>query len=345
TEKSSMSSPSSSSQQSFAFGIEYDVVVGTYGGSRTLQSAKDWVPPEFLQLPSCSIATRDAFEVPGDGTTIVPLRETENEGQEKASIDASWPLPVEYPYQASIEQVLRRHHTNSGRFESWISTEPLLEADEDEKILPLECKLVYRQVLPSFLSPVWRSLAVDADFDEEEMESDPNDSIVTSVEWLPEENSSVLYVEARSNTGDEDDEAPTHLPSTFVISFEYEPSFLTLDDFPGDPNRGRELPPARLSIECTQGQQQSRPIPLPSVSVYSNTLMLLPPVPDMSMPFNVISLTSSLYAYIVGTLITILVRKGSEKIKYKLYPDKKPESKIQKIKKRIKEKFSRLRRR
>ena len=61
------------------------------------------------------------------------------------------------------------------------------------------------------------------------------------------------------------------------------------------------------------------------------------------MPFNVISLTSSLYAYIIGAIITILVRKGSEKIKYKVYPDKKPLSKIAKLKTKLREKFGRIR--
>jgi hypothetical protein len=70
---------------------------------------------------------------------------------------------------------------------------------------------------------------------------------------------------------------------------------------------------------------------------------VLPPVPDMSMPFNVISLTSSLYAYIIGTLLTILVRKGSERIKFKLYPQKRPESKLQKLKRRIGIQLSRIR--
>jgi len=60
------------------------------------------------------------------------------------------------------------------------------------------------------------------------------------------------------------------------------------------------------------------------------------------MPFNVISLTSSLYAYIAGAIVTILVRKASEKIKYKLYPEKKPISKIRKLKNKVTEKVNRF---
>jgi hypothetical protein len=60
----------------------------------------------------------------------------------------------------------------------------------------------------------------------------------------------------------------------------------------------------------------------------------------MSMPFNVISLTSSLYAYIVGTIITILVRKASEKIKYKLHPEKRPPSKLKQLKEKLRTKVN-----
>jgi phosphatidylinositol glycan class T len=122
---------------------------------------------------------------------------------------------------------------------------------------------------------------------------------------------------------------------------EYTPSFLTIDDFPGDPNRGRVLPPSSVTVVCdpsTVPNGQST-----KTVVYSNSLLLLPPVPDLSMPFNVISLTSSLYAYIVGAMITILVRKGSEKIKYTMHPDKKPESKLAKLKTKLRQKIGRVR--
>jgi hypothetical protein len=122
------------------------------------------------------------------------------------------------------------------------------------------------------------------------------------------------------------------VPSSLLLSLDYHPNFLTYDDFPGDPNRGRELTPAVVTVNC-----QSRI----SYQVYSNSPLILPPVPDMSMPFNVLSLACSLYAYLVGTLVTLLVKRASEKVTYKLHPDKKPKSKIEKIKEKIKLKFQR----
>eukprot|EP00536_Pseudo-nitzschia_multiseries_P010687 jgi/Psemu1/307512/fgenesh1_kg.335_\ len=117
-----------------------------------------------------------------------------------------------------------------------------------------------------------------------------------------------------------------------------------MDDFPGDPNRGRVLPPARVAVRCEgMATAMAAGTLTPAVVVYSNALLLLPPVPDLSMPFNVISVTCSLYAYAIGAIVTILVRKASEKIKHKLYPDTKPEPKAKQLKRRIRETIDRVR--
>jgi hypothetical protein len=42
---------------------------------------------------------------------------------------------------------------------------------------------------------------------------------------------------------------------------------------------------------------------------------------------------------LVGTLVTLLVKRASEKVTYKLHPDKKPKSKFEKLKEKIKLKF------
>jgi len=108
------------------------------------------------------------------------------------------------------------------------------------------------------------------------------------------------------------------------ISVDFDPYFLSLDDFPGDPNRGRELPPAHIRWTCHSESQYS-------FDLFSNPILLLPPVPDMSMPFNVISLSCSLYAYLIGSLLTLLVRRASDRVRFKLHPEKKPQSKVRKL--------------
>lgn len=70
-------------------------------------------------------------------------------------------------------------------------------------------------------------------------------------------------------------------------------------------------------------------------------IFTMPPVPDMSMPFNVISLSCILYAFVIGSLANLLIRKSSQRIKSKMYPNKR-KSKIQRIKERVNEKLGRF---
>lgn len=216
--------------------------------------------------------------------------------------------PEEDRLVLSVYQVLRRPWANRGRLETWITTLP--EGNG--------CRLHVRQVLPPFITPSWQSLEMVAS----ETSSDPR----ASVEWR-DDGTSILSITLDSTT-----KTATNVTSPLLVSLNYEPAFLTIDDFPGDPNRGRELPPAVVTLVCPQQ---------PPTTVFSNSILVLPPVPDMSMPFNVLSMTCSLYAYIVGAIVQILVKKASEKVRYKLHPEEKPKSKFQKLKEKIRSKFSR----
>ena len=63
----------------------------------------------------------------------------------------------------------------------------------------------------------------------------------------------------------------------------------------------------------------------------------MPPVPDMSMPFNVISLTCTLYAFVVGSLANLLVRKSSSWAKKALHPEE-HKSTLQQLKEKLRSK-------
>ena len=64
----------------------------------------------------------------------------------------------------------------------------------------------------------------------------------------------------------------------------------------------------------------------------------MPPVPDMSMPFNVTSLTCTVYAFIIGTLMNVLVRKSSQSVR-DAYEGKRERTGVEKLKDRLREKF------
>ncbi len=328
TWKSSGKDEKSNSEQSLSFGIQYQTTVPP--------KARDWLPESFLDKTSeCPIGKRTAFEVlplsdasPANYYQLVPIAGVSDEVTIDEQTSSS-----NFLYSIGIEQALRRHHTNQGRFESSVELNPLVNTTDNT----ISCQLKYRQTFPNFLSPIWRSLRIiNSDIDDTTNVGGAfysnSDDLQASVTWDPDDKSTILTIEANSHKSNM--EAKT-LPSAFSISLEYAPSFLTIDDFPGDPNRGRVLPPATVSVHC----DHSTEVHNTNMIVFSNSLLLLPPVPDLSMPFNVISLTSSMYAYIIGAIVTILVRKGSEKIKYKMYPDKKPESKLTKIRTKLRTKF------
>jgi hypothetical protein len=109
---------------------------------------------------------------------------------------------------------------------------------------------------------------------------------------------------------------------SFSVLLQFDPRFWSLDSIPGDPNRGIELPP--IWADFSGG------------TVSSNTVLLLPPLPDLSMPFNVLSLTCTLYAFVIGSTMSLLIRKASQGVQEELDPSKKPPSKISVIKDKLK---------
>jgi hypothetical protein len=254
---------------------------------------------------------------------LVTSRTVERVVEEETTAAAASYLDHPTPPLATIEQVLRRPWANQGRLETWITTTTTTKQEEND------CQLQYRQVLPFYMTPSWQSLQVITSDDD----NDDNESTTTkpsaSVEWNDQDLSSVLTVTA------------DYVPRSLVLSLDYQPAFLSLDDFPGDPNRGRELPPAVVTVVCPSKIESTNTYT--SYTVYSNPLLILPPVPDMSMPFNVLSLTCSMYAYIVGSIITLAIKKSSQRIQYKLHPEKKPKSKVQKLKEKMQGKWKRLR--
>jgi hypothetical protein len=63
-----------------------------------------------------------------------------------------------------------------------------------------------------------------------------------------------------------------------------------------------------------------------SFSVSTASPFLHVPHPDMSMPFNVITLTGTVFAFIIGTVFNVTVRKGGKSIKEVRRMDKKRKS-------------------
>lgn len=138
--------------------------------------------------------------------------------------------------------------------------------------------------------------------------------------------------------------------SSLWMMVDYDEAYLPFQKFPADANRGVDAFPSRATFTPIETPSFSSS-PLrgsPSTMLYSSSLLLLPPVPDMSMPFNVISLSCTVWAFVVGSLLNMLVRRGSESMKREFTGEKekrpidKLKEKIQDKKKRLQEKLGKL---
>jgi phosphatidylinositol glycan class T len=90
-----------------------------------------------------------------------------------------------------------------------------------------------------------------------------------------------------------------------VFTMQFELAFLQFEEFPPDANRGFDVPGAIVQVE--RGRDDGGQVA--STRIYTETLMIEMPYPDFSMPYNVITLTSTLLAFIAGTMLNLLGRK------------------------------------
>ena len=116
--------------------------------------------------------------------------------------------------------------------------------------------------------------------------------------------------------------------SSFVLSYDFEKTILRYTEYPPDPNRGFEIPPAVVKVVEARN-------PLPYY-VRTTSLLLYLPTPDFSMPYNVIILTSTVVALGFGSIFNLLVRRF-------VAPDEVPAARFQGFKARIREALGRIR--
>lgn len=101
--------------------------------------------------------------------------------------------------------------------------------------------------------------------------------------------------------------------------------FLHFEDFPPNPLRGMEVPPA--VVAAYQYEKRSGEL-LGVHRVATEALLIDVPSPDFSMPFNVVTLSSTLLAFFLGTMINILVKKSGGDQKKGTENDKQTSQKV-----------------
>ena len=109
------------------------------------------------------------------------------------------------------------------------------------------------------------------------------------------------------------------------LMFDFERGFLRYSEFPTDPERGREVPAAILLVADAYGNKR-RPclysfyfnreltardavtLGENTIRMYTATLGIMMPSPDFSMPYNVISISSTIFAIAFSTLLKLGIR-------------------------------------
>ena len=88
--------------------------------------------------------------------------------------------------------------------------------------------------------------------------------------------------------------------SECLVEMDYETAFLRTTDYPADASSGVHVPGPALSFEeSNEGRR---------VSVHGESLLILLPVPDFSMPYNVICLVCTVIALFYGNTFTVTTK-------------------------------------
>ena len=205
------------------------------------------------------------------------------------------------------------------------------------------------QSIPAVLEPIWQSLQIRIH------QSSRNTTMTTArptrwtrLAWHELDSHRVHFHDDGSFVLEMQHIVPSQ--SVLEIVFDYQPKFINVDYFPADANRGFDIPPLRVQVmnleldgtdACHEILQQTYHDRVPIVTLYSNALLVLAPLPDMSMPFNVLSFTCTFYVFVIGSLMNLLLKKVSAQMKAKLL-DSPKESKIQMLKRKIYNKLQRV---
>ncbi|CAI0426579.1 unnamed protein product [Linum tenue] len=114
-----------------------------------------------------------------------------------------------------------------------------------------------------------------------------------------------------------------------ALTLEFDKGFLHIDEYPPDANQGYDIPSAVISFPSFHSvmhllsNDSIRKSPLLSrfqeknrVQSYTEVLLVPLTTPDFSMPYNVITITCTVFALFFGSLLNVLRRRVGEEERY-----------------------------
>jgi hypothetical protein len=93
--------------------------------------------------------------------------------------------------------------------------------------------------------------------------------------------------------------------TTLQYRYQFRKRVRSRESFPHDASRGTHLPLSLLKTESSYSPGH----PMYQTTYFLGHLLIVNPIPDFSMPFNVITLVSTVTAFLLGSIINVLVRK------------------------------------
>ncbi|KAI9895665.1 hypothetical protein PsorP6_019451 [Peronosclerospora sorghi] len=104
--------------------------------------------------------------------------------------------------------------------------------------------------------------------------------------------------------------------TTLVFSLQMEKLFLRYSEHPPDANRGFDIASGAATFNIQRDSMEQSTCcqlvlsPGFTTTLFTEPLLVLLPTPDFSMPYNDITMTSTVVAFLVGTTLNTLLRKA-----------------------------------
>lgn len=167
-------------------------------------------------------------------------------------------------------------------------------------------RVTYHEIAPWFLRMYYNTFQAKASEGGDDADAP---SLIQDLRFVPAE------VRGRPNQLHLELELPAN--SSFVFSIQLEKAFLRLSEHPPDANRGFDVPSGVATFQpivdgqhellCSELSADTRAF---TRTLYSEPLLVPLPTPDFSMPYNVITMTSTVVAFFVGSMLNTLLRKA-----------------------------------
>lgn len=162
-------------------------------------------------------------------------------------------------------------------------------------------ELIYLESLPWFIKPYLHTLTVD------------HRNSASLTKRAPDLLKKLHYVPAVDRHRGTHLELSLTVPaaSTLTIAYDFDKTILRYTEYPPDPNRGFDVPPAvvRVLPSSYADPNTGATIQTPEYHMRTMSLLVYLPTPDFSMPYNVIILTSTVVALAFGSIFNIIVRR------------------------------------